>query len=78
MNKLSRKYKEFDEQLDKLIRKKDLSTWDAVEIIASYLGCKTRDIGYAGLKDKNAMTVQSLSVHKQYEEKLKTFKHDNL
>lgn len=60
------------------IRKKDLSTWDAVEIIANFVGCKTRDIGYAGLKDKNAMTVQSISIHKQYEEKLKSFQHENI
>lgn len=60
------------------IRKKDLSTWDAVQILAEYLGCKIRDIGYAGLKDKNAMTIQSLSVHKQYEEKLKAFDHSNI
>jgi tRNA pseudouridine13 synthase len=60
------------------IRKKDLSTWDAVEIIARFVGCKTRDIGYAGLKDKNAMTVQSLSIHKSYEEKLDTFTHENI
>ncbi len=60
------------------IRKKDLSTWDAVEIIANYLGCKTRDIGYAGLKDKNAMTIQSISIHKQYEKKLDKFEHPNI
>ncbi len=60
------------------IRKKDLSTWDAAQIIADFVGCKIRDIGYAGLKDKNAMTIQSVSIHKQYEEKLKTFKHDNI
>lgn len=60
------------------IRKKDLSTWDAVEIIANFVGCKSRDIGYAGLKDKNALTVQSISIHKQYEEKLKTFSHENI
>ena len=60
------------------IRKKDLSTWDAVEIIANFVGCKTRDIGYAGLKDKNAMTIQSISIHKQHEEKLKTFSHENI
>ena len=60
------------------IRKKDLATWDAVQIIANFVGCKDRDIGYAGLKDKNAMTVQSISIHKQYEEKLKTFKHDKI
>ena len=60
------------------IRKKDLATWDALEIIAKFVGCKSRDIGYAGLKDKNAMTVQSISIHKQYEEKLKTFNHPNI
>ena len=60
------------------IRKKDLATWDALEIIAKFVGCKSRDIGYAGLKDKNAMTVQTISIHKQYEEKLKTFNHPNI
>ena len=60
------------------IRKKDLATWDALEIIAKFVGCRSRDIGYAGLKDKNAMTVQSISIHKQYEEKLKTFNHPNI
>ncbi len=60
------------------IRKKELSTWDAVDIISNFLGCKNRDIGYAGLKDKNAMTIQSLSIHKKYEEKLKTFEHPNI
>ncbi|MGB1227491.1 MAG: tRNA pseudouridine(13) synthase TruD, partial [Poseidonibacter sp.] len=60
------------------VRKKDLATWDALEIIAKFVGCRSRDIGYAGLKDKNAMTVQSISIHKQYEEKLKTFNHPNI
>lgn len=60
------------------IRKKDLSTWDAIEIIANFLGCKTREIGYAGLKDKNAMTIQSISIHKSFEEKIDSFKHDNI
>ena len=60
------------------IRKKDLATWDALEIIAKFVGCKSREIGYAGLKDKNAMTVQFISIHKQYEEKLKTFTHNNI
>ncbi len=60
------------------IRKKDLSTWDAVEIIANFLGCNRREIGYAGLKDKNAMTIQSISIHKKYEEKLKDFSHNNI
>lgn len=60
------------------MRKKDLSTWDAVQIISNYIGCKSRDIGYAGLKDKNAMTVQYISLPKQYEEKIDIFEHKNI
>ena len=60
------------------IRKKDLATSDAIEILAKFLNCSSRDFGYAGLKDKNAMTVQSISVHRKYEEKLKSFQHENL
>ncbi|MGB5792337.1 tRNA pseudouridine(13) synthase TruD [Poseidonibacter sp.] len=60
------------------IRKKDLATWDALEIIAKFVGCKSRDIGYAGLKDKNAMTIQCISINKKYEEKLKSFNHANI
>ena len=60
------------------IRKKDLATWDAIEILAKYLNCSSREFGYAGLKDKNALTVQSISVHRKYEEVLKSFQHENL
>jgi len=60
------------------IRKKDLATWDAIEILADFLGCSTREFGYAGLKDKNAMTIQSISIHKRFEEKLDTFTHANI
>jgi len=60
------------------MRKKDLSTWDAVQIISDYIGCKSRDIGYAGLKDKNAMTIQTISMPKQYEAKIDAFKHGKI
>lgn len=60
------------------LRKKDLSTWDAVNILSSAIGCPSRDIGYAGLKDKNAMTVQKISMNKMYEEKVKAFEHPNI
>ena len=56
-------------------RKKDLTTWDAVQIFSEQLGCKSREIGYAGLKDKNAMTVQHISVPKSCEERLSKFSH---
>ena len=60
------------------IRKKDLTTWDALEIISTTIGCKTRDIGYAGLKDKNAMTIQHISIHKNYEEQIDQFEHPQI
>lgn len=60
------------------MRKKDLSTWDAVQIISDTIGCKSRDIGYAGLKDKNAMTIQCISMPKTFEEKIRNFDHPQI
>lgn len=59
-------------------RKKDLNTLDAIRIFSDHLGCKSRDIGYAGLKDKNAMTIQHISVPKQVSDKLENFSHPNI
>ena len=58
------------------VRKKGLTTWKMLEILSTHLGIRVRDIGYAGLKDKEAMTVQYLSVHRKYEEALRRFSHD--
>ena len=60
------------------VRKKLLSTTDMVGQIARYLGIKNREIGYAGLKDKHAMTKQYISLHKKYEEALEGFEHENI
>ena len=61
------------------IRKKDMTTWEMVGAIARYLDIKNRDIGYAGLKDKNAMTMQYISLlAKDNEERLKDFRHDKI
>ena len=46
--------------------------------MANYLKCSTREFGYAGLKDKNAMTVQHISIHRKYEDALKSFNHENI
>ncbi|EJF07396.1 tRNA pseudouridine synthase, TruD family [Thiovulum sp. ES] len=48
------------------IRKKGISTWEMVSIVAKVLGMNKRDIGYAGLKDKNALTIQHISLPKKY------------
>lgn len=49
-----------------------------LEIISTHTGCKIRDIGYAGLKDKNAMTIQHISIHKNYEEQIDSFSHPQI
>ncbi len=60
------------------VRKKALTTWQMLEILSAHLGIKVRDIGYAGLKDKDAMTIQHLSVHKKYEKALENFSHEQI
>jgi len=61
------------------VRKKDMTTWEMVKAIAQYCKIKQRDIGYAGLKDKNAMTMQYISLlAKDNEEIMKTFNHDKI
>jgi len=61
------------------IRKKDMTTWEMIGVLARYLDIKQRDIGYAGLKDKHAMTMQYISLlAKGNEERLKEFEHDKI
>jgi tRNA pseudouridine13 synthase len=45
------------------IEKRGLTTFDAIARIAAELGVAGRDIGYAGLKDKQATTRQWLSIN---------------
>jgi tRNA pseudouridine13 synthase len=42
--------------------KTDLTTFDAVKHIAKALGCDPRAAGFAGMKDKRAVTTQTVSV----------------
>lgn len=49
------------------IRKKDLSTFEMIDKIAMALNISKKDIGYAGLKDKNALTYQFISIHKKHD-----------
>jgi len=46
-----------------LIQKRNLSTFDLVDILARHFGVHRKAIGYAGLKDKVAVTQQVMSVH---------------
>jgi tRNA pseudouridine13 synthase len=52
------------------IKKTDMSTWKLITVIAKATGLEERDIGYAGLKDKNATTIQYITLPKQYEKEL--------
>jgi len=60
------------------IRKKELTTWEMLDIISRYVGIKRRDMGYAGLKDKYAMTIQSVSLPYKYKEALESFSHEKI
>ncbi len=60
------------------VRKKELTTWEMLDIISGHIGIRRRDIGYAGLKDKHAMTIQSISVPLKYRDKLEAFSHDKI
>ena len=52
------------------IKKTDMSTWKLITVLAKATGLEERDIGYAGLKDKNATTIQYISIPRQYEKEL--------
>ncbi|HEY8091899.1 MAG TPA: tRNA pseudouridine(13) synthase TruD [Polyangiaceae bacterium] len=42
--------------------KTDLTTLDAVRILARTLGCEPREAGFAGMKDRRAVTTQTISL----------------
>lgn len=60
------------------VRKKELTTWDMLKALSEVSGAKVRDFGYAGLKDKEGMTTQYVSIHKKYEESFKNFSHEKI
>ncbi|OPX26949.1 MAG: tRNA pseudouridine(13) synthase TruD [Campylobacteraceae bacterium 4484_166] len=60
------------------IRKKDLTSWQMISDLSNHIGCNHREFGYAGLKDKNALTTQYISINKKYEERLSSFSHNKI
>lgn len=60
------------------IQKKDLSTSEALRILSEQSGVRMRDFGYSGLKDKQGLTFQYISMPKKFEESLRNFKHDKM
>ncbi len=57
------------------VKKFNMTTWEMIERISSFLQIHESEIGYAGLKDKYATTTQYLSLPQKYEKELKKF-HD--
>ncbi len=60
------------------VRKKEMTTWEMLDVISNHIGLRRRDIGYAGLKDKHAMTIQYISLPAKLEEKLSMFTHEKI
>lgn len=60
------------------IRKKELTTWEMLDILSNHLGIARREMGYAGLKDKHAMTLQYISILAIHEAKLEGFEHEKI
>lgn len=60
------------------IKKRNLSTWDLITILSKNLNIYENEIGYAGLKDKNATTIQYISIPKKYSKDIKKFKNKKI
>ena len=43
--------------------KRNVTTLDAAKALARALGCDPREAGFAGMKDKRAVTTQTVSLH---------------
>lgn len=60
------------------VKKQKLGTWDLIDQVAKALHIYENEIGYAGLKDKNATTTQYISIPRKYAKDLKKFKHNKI
>ncbi|MBL0721863.1 MAG: tRNA pseudouridine(13) synthase TruD [Sulfurovum sp.] len=60
------------------IKKQDISTWKLIHVISKATGLSEREIGYAGLKDKNATAIQYISIPKIAERKLVNLTTDKI
>ncbi len=60
------------------ISKKDMTTQEALHVLSEVTGAKMRDFGYAGLKDKQGMTTQFISMPRKFESALANFSHEKM
>lgn len=61
-----------------LMKKRNITTMDAIQQIADFLRIDVKHIGFAGIKDKNAVTGQYISVPAGQEKRLEHFKSRNI
>jgi len=50
-----------------LLQKKGIGTHEALRILSERTGAKMREFGYAGLKDKQGLTTQHVSMPAKFE-----------
>ncbi len=60
------------------VKKQKLGTWDLIDQMAKALNIYENEVGYAGLKDKNATTTQYISIPRKYSKDIKRFKHHKI
>lgn len=60
------------------IKKRKLGTWDLLDSLAKGLRVYENELGYAGLKDKNATTTQYISIPRKYAKDLQKFRHGKI
>ena len=56
------------------VRKKDKTTPEMIKTFARYLNVSPNQIGYAGLKDKDGLTIQWISIPRKYRNEINKFK----
>lgn len=59
-------------------QKKGLSTEEMLSAFSAFTGAKMRDIGYAGLKDKEGLTSQYITIPAKFCSTLGSFSHQNI
>jgi len=60
------------------VRKKNTTTPEMINRISNYINISKNSIGYAGLKDKDALTVQWISVPRKYRDEINKFEDKNI
>ncbi|EAH8300110.1 tRNA pseudouridine(13) synthase TruD [Campylobacter fetus] len=60
------------------IQKKGMTTSEALTVLSRQSRAKMRDFGYAGLKDKEGMTTQFISMPAKFENEISKFSYENL